>query len=371
MNPLPEYGVIEMKVCIILGTRPEIIKMSPIIRECQEMGVDYFVLHTGQHYSYEMDKVFFENLNLPLPDFNLDVGSASHGAQTGRMLEKIEDILLKEKPSVVLVQGDTNTVAAGTLAAVKLGIKVGHVEAGLRSYDRSMPEEINRVLSDHLADYLFVPTAEAKTNLIREGLDESKIHLTYNTITDSVYQNLDIAKNKSEILDKLKLSPKNYVLVTAHRQENVDVKDRLTGILEGLSAVHDHFGLPIVFPIHPRTFKQVTDFEIDLPEGIYAIDPVGFLDFLILEANAKLIITDSGGLQEESCILKVPCVTLRDNTERPETLAVGSNLLASTDPGSILKCAKIMVDKIAEWENPFGDGFAGKNILKILRSDLS
>ncbi|NPE27567.1 UDP-N-acetylglucosamine 2-epimerase (non-hydrolyzing) [Methanococcoides sp. SA1] len=359
-----------MKVCIILGTRPEIIKMSPIIRECQKMGIDYFVLHTGQHYSYEMDKVFFENLNLPLPDFNLDVGSASHGAQTGRMLEKIEAILLKEKPSVVLVQGDTNTVAAGTLAATKIGIKVGHVEAGLRSYDRSMPEELNRILSDHLSDYLFVPTAEAKTNLIREGLDESKIYLTYNTITDSVYQNLDIAKNKSDILDKLKVSTKNYVLVTAHRQENVDVKDRLTGIIEGLKLIHDHFGMQIVFPIHPRTLKQINDFNIILPECVSAIDPVGFLDFLILEANARLIITDSGGLQEESCILKVPCVTLRDNTERPETLTVGSNLLASTDPHKILKCAITMAERLPEWNNPFGDGHAGEDILKIINGDI-
>lgn len=360
-----------MKICIILGTRPEIIKMSPVIRECQEKGLDYFILHTGQHYSYEMDKIFFENLNLPLPDFNLDVGSASHGAQTGRILEDIEKILYNEKPSVVLVQGDTNTVAAGTLAAVKMNIKVGHVEAGLRSYDRSMPEEINRIMSDHLSDYLFIPTSDAKTNLTREGLDESKIHLTYNTITDAVYQNLEIAKDKSNIISQLNLVSKNYILVTSHRQENVDVKDKLKGVLEGLSAVYEHFGLSIVFPIHPRTLKQISNFDIEIPAGVHAIEPVGFLDFLKLEANARLIITDSGGIQEESCILNVPCVTLRENTERPETLTVGSNILASSNPEKILECAKIMMNKNIEWENPFGDGSAGKRIVEILRSKES
>ena len=207
-------GII-MKLGIILGTRPEIIKMCPIIRECIKLELNYFVIHTGQHYSYTLDRVFFEQLELPDPDYNLDVGSGTHGEQTGKMLVGIEKVLMNEKPDIVFVQGDTNTVAAGTLAAVKLGIKVGHVEAGLRSYDKSMPEEVNRILSDHLSDYLFVPTQEARSNLLKEGIDEDKIFLTYNTITDSVYQNIEVARKKSNILDKLNLKPKEYFLVTA------------------------------------------------------------------------------------------------------------------------------------------------------------
>ncbi|MEZ5335339.1 MAG: UDP-N-acetylglucosamine 2-epimerase (non-hydrolyzing) [Methanolobus sp.] len=199
-----------MKIAIIVGTRPEIIKMSPLIRECQQNNLDFFILHTGQHYSYEMDKVFFENLDLPNPDYNLDVGSGSHGEQTGKMLTGIEGILLKENPDVVLVQGDTNTVAAGTLAASKIGIKVGHVEAGLRSFDRTMPEELNRILSDHLSDYLFAPTQESINNLVQEGIDESKIHLTYNTITDAVFQGIGIAEQKSTILKKLNLKKNSF-----------------------------------------------------------------------------------------------------------------------------------------------------------------
>lgn len=363
-------GII-MKLCIILGTRPEIIKMCPIIRECVKLELNYFVIHTGQHYSYELDRVFFEQLELPDPDYNLDAGSGTHGEQTGKMLVGIEKVLMNEKPDIVFVQGDTNTVAAGTLAAVKLGIKVGHVEAGLRSYDRNMPEEINRILSDHLSDYLFVPTEEARSNLLKEGIDENKIFLTYNTITDSVYQNIQVAKKKSNILNKLNLGPNEYFLVTAHRQENVDVKDRILGIIDGLSLVSCTFSTSILFPIHPRTLRRIQEFNLELPECVQIIPPLGFLDFLNLEANAKLIITDSGGLQEESCILNVPCVTLRDNTERPETLAVGSNMLASTNPSSILECVNIMLSKENEWLNPFGDGTSSKQILSIVRRELS
>ena len=359
-----------MKIAIIVGTRPEIIKMSPIIRECQRQELDFLILHTGQHYSYEMDRVFFENLNLPDPKYNLDVGSGSHGEQTGKMLIGIEDIIFKEKTDIVLVQGDTNTVAAGTLAASKLGIKVGHVEAGLRSFDRKMPEEINRVLSDHLSDYLFAPTQESVNNLLEEGIDKSKIHLTYNTITDAVYQGIDIAEQKSTILDKLDLKKNSYFLVTAHRQENVDIKERLDGIFHGLENIANSFSCTILFPMHPRTLKRVNEFDIKIPDNILIIEPLGFLDFLQLEANARLIITDSGGLQEESCILKVPCVTLRDNTERPETVDVGSNMLASTDPGRILQFAKKMLQKERNWNNPFGDGESAKRIIEITRREF-
>ena len=356
-------------IAIILGTRPEIIKMSPVIRECERRDLDYFILHTGQHYSYEMDRVFFEELELPQPEYNLDVGSGTHAEQTGKIMIGVEKILMKEKPDVVLVEGDTNTVLAGALAATKLHIRVGHVEAGLRSFDRKMPEEINRIVADHVSDYLFAPTETAKQNLLNEGVDESKIFVTGNTIVDAVYQNLEIAKKKVNTLKELGLKSKEYFLVTAHRQENVDVKERLKGILKGLELIHDRFALPLIFPMHPRTQKRVREFGLKL-NGVDIIDPLGFLEFLQLEANAKLVLTDSGGVQEETCILGVPCVTLRDNTERPETLDVGSNTLVGANSETILEGVKVMFNKENNWKNPFGDGKAGERIVKILEGIL-
>jgi UDP-N-acetylglucosamine 2-epimerase (non-hydrolysing) len=216
-----------MKISVILGTRPEIIKMSPVIRACERLGLDYFILHTGQHYSYNMDRVFFEQLELPEAKYNLDVGSGSHAEQTGKMLIGIEKLLQKEEPDVVLVEGDTNTVLAGALAAVKLGIPVGHVEAGLRSYDRGMPEEINRVLADHSSDYLFAPTEKSRQILLGEGIAEEKIFVTGNTVVDAVFQNSELCKSKRNVLDDLGLDKGSYVLVTVHRQENVDNEERL------------------------------------------------------------------------------------------------------------------------------------------------
>ena len=352
-------------IAIILGTRPEIIKMSPVIRECEKRGLDYFILHTGQHYSYEMDRVFFEELELPQPKYNLDVGSGTHAEQTGKIMAGVEKILIKERPDVVLVQGDTNTVLAGALAATKLHIKVGHIEAGLRSYDRRMPEEINRVLTDHISDYLFAPTEKAKQNLLREGIDESKIFVTGNTIVDAVYQNLEIAERKVNVLKDLGLKSKEYFLVTAHRQENVDIKERLKGILKGLELIHEEFSMPVVFPMHPRTQRRIKEFGLSL-DGVEVIYPLGFLEFLQLEANARLVLTDSGGVQEETCILVVPCVTLRDNTERPETLEVGSNILVGTKPERILEGVRTMLNRENNWKNPFGDGKAGERIVEIL-----
>ena len=218
-----------MRTSIILGTRPEIIKMASIIKELEKRNEDFFVIHTGQHYSYEMDRIFFEELELPQPEYNLDVGSGTHGAQTGKMLAGIEATLQKERPDMVLVEGDTNTVMAGALAAAKLGIKVVHVEAGLRSFDRSMPEEINRVITDHISDLLFPPTQKGKENLKKEGIAENKIFVTGNTIVDAVYQNLEISKKKKNTLKDIGLNKKDYILVTIHRQENVDNKDRFKG----------------------------------------------------------------------------------------------------------------------------------------------
>ena len=358
-------GKVKMRVAIILGTRPEIIKMSPVIRACEKQGLDYFILHTGQHYSYNMDRVFFEQLELPEAKYNLDVGSSSHGEQTGKMLTGIEKILMKDKPDVVLVEGDTNTVLAGALAATKLHIGSGHVEAGLRSYDRQMPEEINRVLTDHCSDYLFAPTENAMRILLGEGIPDAKIFVTGNTVVDAVFQNIKIANNRIKVLNELHLEPRNYFLVTAHRQENVDVKERFEGIIKGLELVADEFGMPVIYTIHPRARKMMEHFGIKA-KGIELIEPLDYLSFLQLEAKAKLVLTDSGGVQEETCILKVPCVTLRDNTERPETLEVGSNESAGTTPYNILECTNLMLKRTNRWKNPFGEGNAGERIVKIL-----
>ena len=358
-----------MKVAVVLGTRPEIIKFSPIIREFERLGLDYFVLHTGQHYSYNMDRVFFEQLELPEARYNLDVGSGSHAEQTGKMLIGVEKVLVSERPSIVLVEGDTNTVLAGALAAVKLGIKVGHVEAGLRSYDRQMPEEINRILADHCSDMLFAPTEKSKQILLGEGIAAEKIFVTGNTIVDAVYQNLDIAKRKVNVLEELDVEADGYFLVTVHRQENVDNEKRFRGILEGLELVNKEFGLPVIYPIHPRARKQIKAFGIAV-NGVRIVDPLDYLSFLILESNARLVLTDSGGVQEETCILGVPCVTLRYNTERPETLEVGSNVLAGTEPDEIVKKVNFMLNKGRGWPNPFGDGKAGQRIVEILEKKI-
>lgn len=354
-----------MKVSVILGTRPEIIKFSPIICEFERLGLDYFILHSGQHYSYNLDRVFFEQLRLPEAKYNLDVGSGSHGLQTGRMLIGIEDVLKRERPDVALVQGDTNTALAGALAAVKLQISVGHVEAGLRSYDRSMPEEINRLLADHCSDLLFAPTVKAKQILLGEGIPESRIYVTGNTVVDALYRNLRLAEKRSEVLNSLGLEKRKFFLVTVHRQENVDDKERFSKILEGLKLVHERFGFPIVYPVHPRAAKRMREFNLK-PKGIRLIDPLDYLSFLLLESCARLVLTDSGGVQEETCILRVPCVTLRYNTERPETLEIGSNILAGAEPNAIVEKTEFMLKRRHDWPNPFGDGKAGIRITKIL-----
>lgn len=359
-----------MKIAIILGTRPEIIKMAPVIRECQKRNISFFILHTNQHYSKNLDAIFFQELKLPQPKYNLRVGSGTHAQETGKMLIGIERVLMREKPELVLVEGDTNTVLAGALAASKLSIKIGHIEAGLRSYDRKMPEEINRILTDHLSNLLFAPTKEAKDNLIREGITPKKIFVTGNTIVDAVYQNKKIAIEKSNILEKLNLAAKRYFLMTLHRQENVDNKTRLKNIFQGIKKVYQKYKIPVVYPIHPRTKKRISEFKLTIPKGVILTQPLGYLDFLMLEINAKIILTDSGGIQEEGCILQVPTITLRDNTERPETLQVGSNILAGADPPKIIESVKKMLKQPRQWKNPFGEGEASKKIMEIIIKKL-
>jgi UDP-N-acetylglucosamine 2-epimerase (non-hydrolysing) len=274
-----------------------------------------------------------------------------------------------EHPDIVLVQGDTNTVLAGAIAAVKLAIKVGHVEAGLGSYDRHMPEEINRILADHCSDYLFAPTERSKEILLHEGIEAKKVFLVGNTVVDAVHQNLVIAKSKSNASKILGVEPGKFILATTHRAENVDDKFRFKGIITGLQKVQSEFGVPLIYPIHPRAKKQLQTFGLNT-HGISLVEPLDYLGFLQLESMAKMVLSDSGGVQEETCILGVPCVTLRDNTERPETLDVGSNILAGTDPERILAAAKASMRKKKGWVNPFGDGKTAQKIMSILKNEL-
>ncbi|HIQ38516.1 MAG TPA: UDP-N-acetylglucosamine 2-epimerase (non-hydrolyzing) [Methanothermococcus okinawensis] len=363
-----------MKIGIVLGTRPEIIKLSPVIRELEKLkeNINYLVIHTNQHYSENLDRIFFKELNLPEPKYNLRIGSAPHGKQTGRMLEGIEKVLIREKPDIVIVQGDTNTTLAGALASSKLGIEVAHVEAGLRSYDRSMPEEINRVLTDHISDYLFVPTEVAEENLRREGITEN-VFLVGNTIVDATLQNIEIAEERKEeifeggMLDIVKDG--DYFLLTIHRAENTDNRRRLKSIVEGILKVAEYYDETVIFPLHPRTEGKLKEYHLWdklKNKNIKILEPVGYFKFLILEKYAKLILTDSGGVQEEACILKVPCITLRKNTERPETLEVGSNILVDVEKGDILEAVDSMLRRNRNWRNPFGDGRSGERIVRIL-----
>jgi len=366
----------------ILGTRPEIIKLSPIIKLCQKNRVPFSVIHSGQHYSYDMDKIFFKELDLPRPAYRLDIRSKApymQGEHTGRMLIEIEKILLKEMPKAVIVQGDTNTVLAGAMTAEKITttksytgfeIKIAHVEAGLRSFDRSMPEEINRFLVDHISDFLFVPTPLQKKIVLKEGVPEKNIYITGNTIVDAVQSNLKLAQKKKHLLKKYGAKEDEYILLTLHRQENVDSKNRFKSIIKGIELASKELGLPVIFPIHPRTVKEMDRFSLKFGQRINMIKPLDFLSFLYFEANAALVLTDSGGVQEESCILKVPCVTLRENTERPETINIGANIIGGILPESIVKASRKMAGIKRNWKNPFGDGRASERILDALLKNL-
>jgi UDP-N-acetylglucosamine 2-epimerase (non-hydrolysing) len=371
-----------MKIAIVLGTRPEIIKMVSVIDEINSRGHELLLIHTGQHYDYEMSDQFFEELELPKPNYNVGVGSGSHGEQTGKMMKEIEEVLIKEKPNLLLVQGDTNAVLAGALVASKLHIPVGHVEAGLRSYDITMPEEINRKAADVCSRYYFVPTEKAAINLSVEGISRKDTFITGNTVVDSCFRNLEIAKKRfkdenissyDKISNLLKLD--NILTLTMHRAENVDNKERLINIIDALTELKD---LNIVFPIHPRTKKNLEEFGLydklaNLPH-VHLIKPLGYLDFLLLMSKSLIILTDSGGLQEEAITLNIPALTLRYNTERPETVTMGGNILVGADKDLIIDTAnkilndKQFYDKMSLAQNPYGDGTSGKQILDIIEN---
>ena len=378
---MPELKILrkeelEDKICVIVGTRPGIIKMSPIIRELRKRGINYFVVHTGQHYSYEMDRKFFEDLNLPESKYKLDTVKRyqTHGGQTAEMIKGIERALFIEKPKIVLVCGDANTNLAGAIAARKLQIKVGHVEAGLRSDDWQMPEEHNRVMIDHISELLFAPTEKEKKNLIKDNV-KGKIFVVGNTVVDAIYQNLEIAKAMDSILNKLGLNSDGYFLLTLHREENVDYEENLKKVLNSLEMIIEEYDKQIIFPIHPRTRKRLKEFGLkekaESIEKLKLIPPLGYLDFLMLLANAQLVLTDSGGIQEESCVLRVPCITLRKSTERPETVKAGANFVAGLEAKDILRGLSEMLERERNWGNPFGDGVAGEKIVKISMGEIS
>lgn len=348
-----------MKIAILVGTRPEIIKMAPVIRECQHRKLDYFIVHSKQHYSEKLDGIFFAELDLPAPKYNLNVGSGGHANQTGRILIALEPILISEKPDVLLVQGDTNTVVAGALAAHKLHIRVGHIEAGLRSFDQTMPEESNRIIADHVSDYLFAVTDVQVSHLKNEGLPESKIFKVGNTIVDALFSNRVRAEKHSQILSELKLQKKRYYLLTCHRAANVDDPDALNEIIGLIGKIPGD----VCWPIHHRTQKVLKEGGIRLPANLTWTEPVGYSDFLTLLSNCKAVITDSGGVQEEACILHIPCVTIRDRTERPETVDVGANVLVHRDAEAMVAA---LSRPMPPWTNPFGDGHTAERILDIV-----
>ena len=360
-----------MKIMSIIGTRPEIIKMAPIIAEIDEREIDQVVLHTGQHYDKEMSDNFFRDLEIRAPDYNIQVGSGSHGKQTGHMMKGIEEILIQEKPDIVLVQGDTNAVLAGALVAAKLHTAVGHVEAGLRSFDLTMPEEVNRRAADICSSMYFIPTEESAINLLAEGFSRKNLIITGNTVVDACFRHLKIAEKKGfseKSLKDLNIdNMENILTLTMHRAENVDVKSRVENIVDALKELNN---MDIIFPIHPRTKNTLENFglfdELNDLDHVHIIKPIGYLDFLLLTSKSTLILTDSGGLQEEAITLNVPALTLRYNTERPETVTAGGNILVGSNKDAILDNArkilndKAFAEKMKNAPNPYGQGDAAK-----------
>lgn len=319
-----------MKITTILGARPQFIKAAAFSRALNNYpNVEEVIVHTGQHYDQNMSDIFFEEMDIPKPKYQLSTGGKSHGAMTGQQLEKIEEILLIEKPDIVLVYGDTNSTLAGALAAVKLHIPVAHVEAGLRSYNRKMPEEINRILTDQISSYLFVPTIGSKNNLIKEGVDESKIHIVGDIMYDATlyYKSLMV---EPKWFGNLNLS--NFSLCTVHRAENTDDLAKLSNIFKGLS----YSKTPLILPLHPRTLDRVTKHGVEIPENIYIVEPVGYLEMVWLEANSQFIVTDSGGVQKEAYFHGKKCITLREETEWVELVEANVNTLVGSDPEKLM-----------------------------------
>jgi UDP-GlcNAc3NAcA epimerase len=349
-----------VKIVSIIGARPQFIKAAAVSRVLRERHREVLV-HTGQHYDYEMSGIFFDGLDLPHPDANLEVGSGSHGAQTGAMLKGVEDVLLAEQPDYLLIYGDTNSTLAGALAASKLSVPVAHVEAGLRSFNRRMPEEINRVAADHLSDLLLCPSDTAVRNLAAEGISRN-VHLVGDVMLDILnWAKGRLAANPSRILDRLGLTKRRYVLATVHRSENTDDFARLSHILSAFNSLDE----PVVFPVHPRARKVIAKVGCQIEPHVRLIDPVGYLDMVALAGAARLVLTDSGGLQKEAYWLGVPCLTLRDETEWVETVEAGWNILVGADSSKIVETVRLFAPP---GSHPvlYGDGFAAGRCVDLL-----
>ncbi|MDQ7066357.1 MAG: UDP-N-acetylglucosamine 2-epimerase (non-hydrolyzing) [candidate division KSB1 bacterium] len=359
-----------LRIVNVVGARPNFMKIAPIVSAIeQRTDMESILVHTGQHYDHVMSDLFFNQLGLPRPDIYLGVGSGSHGEQTGKIMIEFEQVLQDVQPDLVLVVGDVNSTIACGLVAVKMGIKLAHVEAGLRSFDRTMPEEINRVLTDQISDYLFITERSAFENLMNEGIAENKIHFVGNVMIDTLLRHRENAAS-SAVLDELGLEPRQFILVTLHRPANVDDPRILEKLLQVLGMLSRD--MPVVFPVHPRTRKQVQQFGFEelvrQYPGLRLIEPLGYLDFLKCMDNAKFVLTDSGGIQEETTVLGVPCITARDNTERPVTVTQGTNVVVGRNPERILQEArKILQGNWKRGQIPeLWDGKAAERIVDIL-----
>ena len=362
-----------MKIISVVGTRPNFIKLAALVREIEKHEIEHLLIHTGQHYDKDMSQLFFKELELPKPDINLDVGSGTYGEQIGNIIIKLEKVLREENPDLVIVVGDVNSTFAGALIAKQLRIKVAHVEAGLRSFDMSMPEEINRILTDKISDFLFTTEESGNKNLTNEGIDKNKIFFVGNVMIDTLL-NHKIKSQQSKILQKLKLNKNNYAVLTLHRPSNVDNKKSLENILSLLDEIQNK--IKVVFPIHPRTLKNLKNCNllknIKNQENIILTEPLGYLDFLRLMSNSKFVLTDSGGIQEETTVLGVPCITIRNNTERPITVEQGTNLLVSADKSKILAVCNKIIDgiNINNKIPKLWDGKAAERIVNVILNQL-
>jgi len=386
-----------LKLCLVAGARPNFMKIAPLIRAIKKHNekaliqglpnIDFYLVHTGQHYDYEMSSIFFEELAIPEPDIFLNIGSANHGEQTGKIMIAFEEVLLNRKTDIVVVVGDVNSTIACALVASKLHVSVAHVEAGLRSFDRSMPEEINRLLTDQISDYLFTPSPDGNENLAREGISSEKVYLAGDIMIDNLFFNLPKAQ-KTDIFKKLGLeiegaepAIKDYALLTLHRPANVDDKASLVNILNAVQEISKE--LPVIFPMHPRTEKMLSAFNLDkkydfnnlcnlqdttkISNSINTIKPLGYLDFLALMSKAKIVLTDSGGIQEETTVLGVQCLTLRDTTERPITVTVGTNILVHDSTEKIINETKRVLQGDKKGKCPeIWDGKAAERIVAVL-----
>jgi len=368
-SPSPARGS-RIHVLAVAGARPNFMKIAPLMRELRAReAFETTLVHTGQHYDAAMSQSFFRDLGIPEPDLDLGVGSGPHGRQTARVLEAMETLLLERRPDAVVVVGDVNSTLAAALAAAKLGIPVAHVEAGLRSFDRSMPEELNRLLTDAISEWLFTTELAAGENLRREGISPEKIHFAGNVMIDTLRAHLERARGL-DTLEQLDLHPGGYAVLTLHRPSNVDDPDRLRSLFAVLEEIHGR--LPVVFPVHPRTRQAIATLLGGESPRLRLTEPLGYLEFLRLLADAKLVLTDSGGIQEETTVLGVPCLTLRENTERPVTVTQGTNTIVGTDPDAIRAAAtKVLEGEARRGRVPEGwDGQAARRIVDVLERDL-